>query len=200
MHIYLIRHTKPAVAKGICYGQSDLDVVDTFRQEADVIRNCLPKDIQKVYSSPLRRCRLLAEHLFSPLPIHFFDDLMELHCGSWEMQHWDEIPREELLPWMEDVVQVKVPGGESYADLFDRTVKRYQLISGEQKPLAIVAHGGVIRSILAHLSGTPLKEAFERFPLYYGAVARVNTASGDFELLSNIEIKGEQHRPSDWIK
>ena len=134
------------------------------------------------------------------LHVHFYDDLMELHCGSWEMQHWDEIPKPELQPWMNDFVSVKVPGGESYLDLYTRTVKRYEKISGEVKPAAIVAHGGVIRSILSHITGTPLKEAFERFPLYYGAVAKINTATAEVEILSNIEIKGEQHRPSDWVK
>jgi len=199
MFIYLIRHTRPAVAKGICYGQTDLDVVESFHEEAAVIKNCLPGDIQKVYSSPLRRCRLLAEHLF-PQPIHFYDDLMELHCGSWEMQHWDEIPKPELQPWMNDFVGVKVPGGESYLDLFNRTVKRFEKIRSEPVPAAIVAHGGVIRSILSHITGTALRDAFDRFPLYYGAVAKINTVTTEVEILSNIEIKGEQHRPSDWVK
>ena len=199
MHIYLIRHTRPAVAKGICYGQSDLDVVETFHEEAAVIKNHLPGDIRKVYSSPLRRCRLLAEHLFTQ-PIHFYDDLMELHCGSWEMQHWDEIPKAELRPWMNDFVTVKVPGGESYQDLYNRTVQRYEMIKGAETPAAIVAHGGVIRSLLSHITATPLKNAFDRFPLYYGAVAKINTISSEVEILSNIEIAGEQHRPSDWVK
>ncbi|MBZ5858022.1 alpha-ribazole phosphatase [Flavihumibacter profundi] len=199
MNIYLIRHTRPAVGKGICYGQTDLDVVETFHEEAAVIKNHLPGDISKVYSSPLRRCRLLAEHLF-PNPIDFHDDLKELHCGSWEMQHWDEIPREELKPWMEDFVQVRVPGGESYMDLFTRVVLRYEAIASRELPAAIVAHGGVIRSILSHVKGVPLKDAFNHFPLYYGAVAKINTVSGEIEMLSNIEIKGEQHRPSDWVK
>lgn len=32
MDIYLIRHTTPAIAKGICYGQTDLDVTANFLQ------------------------------------------------------------------------------------------------------------------------------------------------------------------------
>jgi alpha-ribazole phosphatase len=202
MNIYLIRHTKPLVEKGICYGQSDLDVVETFSDEAAVIRNVLPQEgIRKVYSSPLIRCRKLAEHLFpQPQPISFHDDLMELNCGEWEMQHWDKIPRETLLPWMEDFVQVRVPGGESYQDLHSRTVARYEAIATLDLPAAIVAHGGVIRSILCHVSNTPLKDSFQRFPLFYGCVAKVDTKTREIEMLSNIEIVGEQHRPSEWVK
>lgn len=199
MNIYLIRHTRPAVEKGICYGQTDLDVVESFENEATTIRNCLPANILKVYSSPLQRCRKLAEHLFEQ-PILFHDDLMELHCGHWEMQHWDNIPRTEIKPWMDNFVHERVPGGESYQDLFNRTVQRYEAICKEEKAAAIVAHGGVLRSILCHVSGTALEDAFKRFALFYGAVVRIDTSTNEIEILSNIEVKGEQHRPSEWIK
>lgn len=199
MNIYLIRHTRPAVATGICYGQTDLDVVDSFHQEAAVIKNCLPETISNVYSSPLLRCRKLAEHLFDH-PVSFHDDLKELHCGDWEMQHWDEIPRTELKPWMDDFVYARVPGGESYQDLFTRTVQRYETIRAAAMPAAIVAHGGVLRSILCHVSKTPLEDAFKQFTLFYGAVVKIDTTNNVIDILSNIEVKGEQHRPSEWIK
>ena len=62
--IYLIRHTTPAVAKGVCYGQTDLDITETFLEEAEVIRQVLPAGIAAVHSSPLQRCARLARHLF----------------------------------------------------------------------------------------------------------------------------------------
>src|SRR5580692_7160561 len=62
--IYLIRHTTPAIGKGICYGQSDLDITSSFREEADLIRQHIPDYIRFIHSSPLRRCALLAEYLF----------------------------------------------------------------------------------------------------------------------------------------
>lgn len=37
MKIYLIRHTTPHIEKGICYGQTDLDVAETFNNEAEII-------------------------------------------------------------------------------------------------------------------------------------------------------------------
>ena len=42
MEIYLIRHTTPAVEAGTCYGQADLDVIETFEQEASIIKQYLP--------------------------------------------------------------------------------------------------------------------------------------------------------------
>lgn len=198
MEIYLIRHTRPAVSKGICYGQADLDVVDSFELEAGVIRAELPPNIAKVFSSPLQRCRKLAEHLFDS-PIEFHADLMEINCGDWELRHWDEIPKEEVQPWMEDYVQVRIPGGESYQDLYGRVVERFEKIRSsvlsDARPVAIVAHGGVIRSILSHLTGTPMLDSFQRFPLFYGCVARIQADSGNHKILLNIEQDKEQHRP-----
>jgi len=58
--IYLIRHTTPLVAKGICCGQTDLDITDSFKEEAAIIRQHLPENMGSVHSSPLQRCSRLA--------------------------------------------------------------------------------------------------------------------------------------------
>src|SRR5271170_2762307 len=94
--IYLIRHTTPAVAKGICYGQTDLDVTESFSRESEVIRRHLPDGILSVYSSPLQRCARLARQLFPGHTPSLMDELMEVHCGEWEMRAWDDLPREEI--------------------------------------------------------------------------------------------------------
>ena len=187
--IYLIRHTTPAVAKGICYGQTDLDVTESFAEEAAVIRQHLPSEIVSVYSSPLQRCARLARHLFPDRTPHLMDDLMEVDCGQCEMRGWDELPREEIDPWMADFVQVRIPGGESYLDLHRRVTHGWEKIRRIKAAgdAAVVAHGGVIRSILSGISGTPLIDSFKVFSLHYGCVIRI-FEEGDgpaYEILSN---------------
>jgi alpha-ribazole phosphatase len=197
--IYLIRHTTPAVAKGTCYGQTDLDTTESLEEEASIIRQHLPDTIGSLHSSPLLRCRRLASWLFPTLPVVLHDELMEIHCGKWEMRKWDELPEEETGPWMKDFVNVRIPGGESYVDLHQRVNRCFGEIREGDGPIAIVAHGGVIRSILSAISGTALIDSFKVFSLYYGCVVKV-TGDGDllqYEILSNPapEIK-EQHKPS----
>lgn len=224
--IYLIRHTTPAVAKGICYGQTDLDITESFTEEAAVIRQYLPERISSVHSSPLQRCSRLASHLFPAHRVVLHNDLMEIHCGEWEMKGWDELPKEEVDPWMKDFVQVRIPGGESYQDLHKRVTMRFDAIragtaagesaSGESASgpdagaLAIVAHGGVIRSILSYITDTPLIDSFKLFSLHYGCVIRLfgdtapagstgltgPTGSLLYEMLSNVAPEEkEQHKP-----
>ena len=230
--IYLIRHTTPAVAKGICYGQTDLDVTETFLEEVAVIRQHLPAGMRAVHSSPLQRCSLLARQLFPDHAITWQDDLMEVHCGEWEMKSWDALPKEEIDPWMADFVNIRIPGGESYLDLQHRVNRCWERIREEgamTRPatpevadskairlegqdaspvnvgsIAVVAHGGVIRSILSGITGTPLIDSFKVFvKLYYGCVIRV-FEEGDrlgYEILSNrAPADREQHKPASFYK
>lgn len=199
--IYLIRHTTPAVAKGICYGQTDLDITESFNEEAAIIRRHLPEGIVAVHSSPLQRCHRLASHLFPAHPIFLHHELMEIHCGQWEMKGWDELPKEEVDPWMKDFVQIRIPGGESYLDLHQRVTRCYEAIKAASGPLAIVAHGGVIRSILSYITGTPLIDSFKMFSLHYGCVIHLfgETEPLQYEMLSNLPPEQkEQHKPKSF--
>jgi alpha-ribazole phosphatase len=201
--IYLIRHTTPAVARGVCYGQTDLDVTDSFEEEAEVIRQCLPATIGAVHSSPLQRCTRLAKALFPRLPLQLHDHLMEINCGEWEMRTWDQLPKEEVDPWMADFVNIRIPGGESYIDLHGRVNRCWEKIVGAAEaggaPIAVVAHGGVIRSILSGITRTPLIDSFKVFSLNYGCVIRIHRSAGGLvhAILSNLApAEKEQHKPS----
>lgn len=218
--IYLIRHTTPAVARGVCYGQTDLDVTETFRAETGVIRQYLPAGIGPVYSSPLKRCTMLARELFPDQPLQLMDGLMEIHCGEWEMQPWDDLPKEEVDPWMTDFVQIRIPGGESYLDLHQRVTRCWDAISADatregatreggtrghdsRADAAIVAHGGVIRSILSGITDTPLIDSFKRFSLYYGCVIRLFRTEGGWQyepLWNPIPAEREQHKPKSFYQ
>lgn len=196
--IYLIRHTTPAVEKGTCYGQADLDVTESFWEEAARIKEYIPAYIQNVYASPLQRCSKLARHLFPSHNISFHDELKEINCGDWELLKWDDIPQEVVMPWMNDFVNVRIPGGESYLDLLARTTTLFEKIAAQQDHAAIVSHGGVMRSILSHLTDTPLIDSFNVFKLQYGCVVKLTLQSNGFvhEILHNIQSTSEQHKPS----
>lgn len=211
MEIYLIRHTTPAVAKGICYGQSDLNVTATFTSEAAVIQRYLPDHVAAVYSSPLKRCKILAEYLFNEHTIQLHHELKEINCGKWEMQLWDDIPKQEIEPWMNDLINVPIPGGESYQELFERVRDWFvQIISkhgnsaresnsdADPEAIVIVAHGGILRSILSHITQTPLADSFKAFSLHYGCVIKIVSVNDELkhEVLSNIRQEKETHKPS----
>lgn len=198
MSIYVIRHTTPLIEKGTCYGQADIGVTDAFAAEAAIIRQHVPPHLQAVYSSPLQRCSRLAAELFPSYDVIHEDSLKEINCGEWELQRWDDIPREVVDPWMNDFVNVCIPGGESYVDVFERVRRCFDTVAARGVPAAIVTHGGVIRSILAYITHTPLKDSFGAFSLHYGCVVKIDPAGAGFryEMLSNVFTGKEQHKPS----
>ncbi len=145
MQVYLIRHTRVGVEKGICYGQTDVDVANSFEQEAALYDVSLPNDFDEVYSSPLKRCVKLAQYLNRGIPL-LDDRLKEINFGSWENQKWDTIPVEDLKVWSEHLDNYKEHQGENLVELNQRVKAFIQdcLTKGHSKIL-IVAHAGVIR-------------------------------------------------------
>jgi alpha-ribazole phosphatase len=180
MEIYLIRHTTPAIERGTCYGFADLDVANTFTEEATRVKQLLPDKPFIVYASPLQRCSKLARFLFNN---HFTTDdrLKELNFGDWEMQRWDDLGPDALQSWMDNYVYARVPGGESYADLYARSVAIFEEVIAQQKDAVLVTHSGVIRSLLAYVTNTPLENSFE-LRVEYGRIARLQVKDGKAEI------------------
>src|SRR6218665_2037125 len=116
MEVYLVRHTETVCEKGICYGQSDVEIREPYDVVFETILSQLPQEAI-LYSSPLQRCVVLAKHIQENIKANsIIEDsrLMEMHFGDWELQSWDAIPQEVLNSWMEDFVNVRVPNGESF--------------------------------------------------------------------------------------
>ncbi len=168
MEIYFVRHTKPSVAEGLCYGQTDLDVAESFKEEAEQVIQALPTSFDRIYSSPLKRCLRLAQELSSDIIID--DRLLELNFGDWEMKRWDEIPQEELNPWMKDYLNKAPPNGETANQLIRRVATFYDDLktNAPGKNILIVGHLGPIRCFYALLNNTSLEESFMNFKLSYG--------------------------------
>lgn len=170
--IYLIRHTKPAVKPGTCYGWTDLDVDTSFDNELKIIaEKVYDLSNYKFYSSPLLRCSRLAKALAKNSSIDYDDRLKELNFGCWEGIEWDNIPEKEMSIWGKDYINNQVPGGESYSMLLNRIEDFWSNINLNED-IVIVAHDGVIRAIL-YLLLEMKKENVFRINLEYGAVIKI---------------------------
>lgn len=145
MKLTFIRHTSVEVPKGTCYGQTDVPLRDTFLQEAaEVSARLKGQNFDKVYTSPLSRCTLLAEQCgFKQAERD--NRLMELNFGSWEMQRFDDIKDPRLQTWYDDFLHVRASGGESFEDQRKRVASFLdELRKKTYQRVAIFTHGGVI--------------------------------------------------------
>lgn len=165
MEIYLVRHTETVCEKGICYGQSDVGLAEPFELIFENIISQLPSEAI-IFSSPLQRCVILAKYIQNKIKtISYQEDerLMEMNFGDWEMKNWNDIPPEQLNPWMEDFVNIRAFNGESFVELHKRiaTFLSKQISKKTDKPIIIITHAGIIRSFLCHHTSLPLKDAFQ---------------------------------------
>lgn len=167
MRLIIIRHTSVAVEKGICYGQTDVPLSGSFLSEAEEVKKKLSGyKIDAAYTSPLTRCRKLAEFcgFHDAIPDK---RLMEMNFGEWEMKRYDEIVDPRLQLWYDDYMNVAATGGESAMMQRDRFKDFLRsLLYDEDKTIAVFTHGGILIHALVLLKGMSYEEAFALNPAY----------------------------------
>lgn len=151
MELHLIRHPRPDVPPGICYGQSDVGLAEPAATVAARLRPLLPASFE-LHASPLQRARLLAEQFGTPrLDVR----LKEIHFGDWEGQLFAEIGT-ALDEWAADPMGFRAPGGESAREMSARVLHWLDaLLASAPERVVVVAHGGPLRAIAGHLLGLP---------------------------------------------
>jgi len=155
-----LRHPRPAVAPGTCYGR--LDLAEGPRAGAEIARALrrMPP-VTAVLSSPARRCRRLARRIARAAGCEVQEDprLLELEFGEWEGRRWQEISPGDLAAWRADPWTVAPPGGETFAELYARATA---MLCTAPAGAAIVTHAGVIRAARMILRGDSLAAAAAR--------------------------------------
>lgn len=177
--LYLVRHTAVDVEEGICYGNTDVPLKDSFSDEQKIIAKKLEgQNFTQAYSSPLKRCVKLGDSLVKNL---IFDPrLKEMNFGQWEGKSWEDIySSPEGKEWFQDYLYNKCPQGESFQDLIKRVADFLKEIKKTEGPILIVNHAGVIRAALAILGLAELEEVFD-IELDYGEIIKIENTEYTF--------------------
>lgn len=162
-----MRHTK-VVWDGavVCYGNTDIDVRDTFEQEAEISKQRIAGlTFDKVYTSPLQRAAKLATYCGYP-DAERDERLKEMNFGEWEGRPWAEIiVDEETSAFFDRYIYNPTPGGESQNDQFTR-VRDFILEKKAEglECILVFCHGGVINCVRALAGEVKLNEAFATIP------------------------------------
>ncbi len=184
MDVYLIRHPRPDVAEGVCYGRSDVALPDeTLAPLAGRLLPLLPPAAH-VLSAPAIRCTLLADQLAAALATKPGIDarLGELDFGLWEGMPWADIPRVQTDVWARDVWNNAPPGGETYAALHARVAAAWEsLLAAGPASAVIVGSIGPLRSLLTIILELQV-DAFLRFNLDHGGISKLSDSTGGWRL------------------
>lgn len=183
VRIFLIRHGEVLWNHEHAYaGQTDLPLNELGLAQAETVADFLAnKGITGVYSSDLMRARQTAEATGNRigLPVTTVRALREVNYGEWEGLTEAEIAAQypETYPeWRLNAANVRIPGGETFAELKDRAYPAFTEIALSQSEgnIAIVAHKSVNRTILCHLLGADVNR--------YRSIAQENACTNTIQV------------------
>lgn len=152
--LWLVRHARPLVAPGVCYGRLDVaaDAAAT-RACAQRLAQALPQGMQVAYST-LQRCDLLAQYLRALRPDLTYKleaRLCEFDFGQWEGRAWIDIGQAALEHWVQDFATHRPGGGETLAEMLARVAQALQQARTQARrmgqPQLWITHAGVARCV-----------------------------------------------------
>ena len=156
MTIYLIRHGRQS--SRLCNVDVDLSL-QGLRQAALVGERLAGKGIQVVYSSALIRAEQTARRANQYWNAEYVTepDLREIDFGQMEGLSDQEISLRSGT-WKQEQQKMEkdlpYPGGECAGDVIRRVMPVLERIGNYKKDtVAVITHGGVIRSVAAHVLG-----------------------------------------------
>ncbi len=186
------------------HGQTEWNRVERFRGRADIPLNDvgLAQAIATgrrvaaewaptaVYSSPLSRSVATAEAIAAPLGLTVvtLDGLADIHYGDWQgltpeeaAARWPDLVR----AWYTAPATVRIPGGESLADLRERAMAAVHELAARHagETIALVSHTVVNRVILLAVLGLG-NDRFWRLRQDNCAINVFEAEGGDFTLVT----------------
>ena len=143
------------------------------------------KDIEMIYSSPLKRCAKFATQLSDELglPLRLNPDLKEMNFGDWEGQSVADIHQkypDELSAFWQTPTQYTPPNAESllaFAKRVDNAIADIKDIAKAHhlRHILVITHGGVIKYLLTKINQMPLDDLLKNGAEH----GRIYTFDGD---------------------
>jgi len=165
MQLILIRHGETLWNKdGRVQGSSDIELSEEGIRQARLLAFSLKSQkIEAIHTSPLRRAvqtaQIINEH--HSLAIQNHPGLIEMNQGDFEGLSFKELMAEKkdfLKKWISNPAEVKMPNGESLAELQDRAWHTIQKVVATGENALVVSHNFTIAAILCRLRDISLNE------------------------------------------
>ena len=213
MKLYLVRHGQTDWNKEKrLQGQEDIPLNDFGRhlaKETGVgLRNvrfnlCFSSDLKRA----LETVSLILDEGSSKVPIIMDKRLKEIAFGEWEgksvARNQMEVP-DEFLKFYDDPEHFAgAPGGESFAEVKERTDDFLKWLVGqeeyEDKNILLVTHGVALATLLNNIKKAPLSELWAGSIHKNCAVTEVEIKDGEMQILSENQVYYEDEVP-DWAR
>ena len=183
--IDLLRHGEVAAEGWAFRGRTDVPLSEKGWQQMRAVGTALKGErFDQVGTSPMQRCHDFAGELSAQQDFHLtvLEAMREMDFGAWENRGFKELEDQYgalLQRFWQSPVGICPPGGEPFDAFAERVTEGWKVwldnVSGERRLL--VAHGGVIRVLLAYFLDMPMA-ALWRLHLPHAAWCRVSLLEG----------------------
>jgi probable phosphoglycerate mutase len=152
-------------------------------QAARLAERLVGAPIKAIYSSPLERARETAEPISRELglDVQVIEELGEVVIGEWTGRELSELNNDPLWRRFNALRSLtRAPGGETQLETQARMIAALERLR-ERHPdqtIAVVSHGDVIKSAIAHYAGIPL-DLFHRIEISVASVSVVEVGDHD---------------------
>lgn len=190
--VYLIRHGETGWNTAMKFqGQTDIPLSEHGREQAANLGKRLSTlEIDAFYASDLFRAYETANIIALPhgMPVQKVSGLREINFGVWEGLTAAEIKNlyaDEINKWWDNPFSLRIPGGETYDEMVKRSVVAIKEIISRHSngQIAVVSHGGPIRSILCSVMGIAL-DKYWRLGLHNGSLSIIDFSGWDYGILT----------------
>ena len=190
MEIYLIRHGECESLKPECFNEEkqtmDPPLTQMGVKQAEQMAKYLHTvSFDAIYSSDLERAVRTAEALSKQVdrPVIQNSALREIEMGELFWHSWEEYP-EIYEKWKNHDEDIAYPGGENGQMVWNRCETfLHEIITKDFTRVAIVCHGGIIRSIIAGALNIPQQKRFLfGSPIKNCSVSILNYQEGMFSI------------------
>ncbi len=196
----------------IFHGFTNSELTENGRRQVErAARRLASEPIDYICSSDLKRAYETALKIaeFHGLPVDIDSRFREINGGKWENELWEELPvlfPDSYAVWLREPHAVRLPGGESMTDFFERLRQGTEalLASHAGQTICVATHGTAIRVLCCYCKGKSLTELNDITWCDNAAITVVEhdatgyrvVVDGDNSHLADISTIGEQ----DWWK
>ncbi len=112
----------------------------------------------------MRRCVETASAVLagSELQPEILPELCEINFGEWEERTFEEVQtanRARIQRWAKFDPAFRFPGGERLGHFLSRVKRAAMKVSSTpQRTIVVITHGGVIRLLICHFLGLPMRK------------------------------------------
>ncbi|MEW6992985.1 histidine phosphatase family protein [Colwelliaceae bacterium MEBiC 14330] len=208
LEIDLIRHVK-VDGKAALYGRTD--VKPLANENSLLLHYLLNQQktvacYHGVACSPLKRCAVIANEFsaLAQLPLTVIDHFQEMDFGFYDGKAFDELAFENstnegdlagnwsvLEAFFQAPASHQLPQGEQLVCFHTRVIQAWQKLINQQMPLTtqqkqprrlvVMAHGGVIRMIIAHILELDWRQAswYQQLSIGHASLSRISIRQFD---------------------